>query len=180
MKKLHFLPILAVVFALCATGCKPDPEVEQQFAQYTLTVDNPLALECIEHDPTAAYPVAITLKINAEGQIVAEGGQALPTEQALSNNLPNNPCKSTARIADCGEVKGLSKVTKYPEEDQYAPNQVAALEHGYVIEAHGAHNVSSYGIPALQDPASVYMRVYLEEEVVGGYKIRYEIPFVAE
>lgn len=179
MKKLS---ILAAAFAfVCTLGLssceKPNEGVE--FSKWTLTADKPLTITEISHDETAAYPVCFTLKL-VDGQIVAEGSAAHPTEAALSNNLPDNPYPSVARIADCGEIKGLTKIKEYPAETAYAPHQVAAIEHGYVIEAHGSANINSYGIAALKDPTSVYTRVWIESEVEGGFVIRYEVPFVVE
>lgn len=180
MKKMFFLAAaFACAIGLVSCGDNGNSEENLQFEQFNLTTENPLTIEVIEHDPTASYPVAFTLKLE-NGNIVAKGGNALPTEEALSHNLPNNPCSSTACIADYGKVKSLEKISKYPDSTEFAANQIATLEHGYVIEAHGSHNINSYNIDGLRDPESVYMRIYLEEEIENGYKIRYEVPFVVE
>lgn len=177
MKKLSIIA-LAVAF-LCALGvssCDKQKENEINFTQWKLTADNPLTITEISHDPAAAYPVCFNVKLE-NGMIVVEGSAAHPTEAALSNNLPDNPYPSVAVISDCGEMKGLAKIKEYPAADTYAANQIAAVEHGYVVEAHGAANINSYGIAALQDPTSVYMRIWIEQEIEGGYNIRYEVPF---
>ncbi len=171
---MRYLAIaMATLLTFGMTSCKGG---EEDYDGLTMTADTEFELESIEHDATAAYPVHFKISMRNDS-IVVTGMTSKPTLA----DLPNTMDLGTAvTIADCGRAGKLDKIAPnvddLPEASSFGKGQPIEEKHGYVIEAHGNANLDSYQNPAIHDPASLYVRFWVEEVLEdGNLHVRYEI-----
>lgn len=178
MRKLRILAIMmatALTFGMVGCGDKDD---DLDYEGIILKNGESIEIESFGNDATASYPLHFTITLE-KGQIVATGLYSKLTEAALSvPGMSNRDCPTLAKVADVGEVKALSKIEEYPAESEFDGSKAATEKHGYVIMAKGDMNLNGYEHPDLHDPATMYVRMWLEEATDGGFKVRYEYPFV--
>ena len=179
MKKLHFFALAAVAMFFASCGDKPNPNEEAGYPSHELTATNSLVITTIEHDPSAAYPVSLEIKLEGEN-IAVLGRETNPTDQILSQfPIPSTTvCPNSAVIAEVGRAGKIDKINEYPEETEYAANQLCEEGHGYVIKAQGAANLGSFNRAGLTDPKPLYIRLVIDEALeTGGYTMYYQLPF---
>lgn len=179
MKKFQFFALAAVAFLFASCGEKVNPNEEAGYPSHELTASNSLVITTIEHDPTAAYPVSVEIKLDGENLAVI-GRETNPTDQILSQfPIPSTTvCANSAVIANVGRASKIDKIDEYPEETEYAATQTCEEGHGYVIKAQGAANLSSYNRAGLADPKPLYIRLIIDEALeTGGYTMYYQLPF---
>ena len=172
--------MMAAVLALAFTGCK-SPDDKEGFPELVLTQENSLVIEkYMEHDATAAYP--LTLHVRMVGSnIKVEGGAEHPTDAAAQAGLASqNTYLTGVALADLGEVHNLRSIEEIPATGWDKDLQSLQEGHGYMVKAWGASNVNQYDNAAIHDPAPLYVRIYVQEPVDGGYLIRYQYPFIPE
>jgi len=177
MKKFNFFALtLATVLAFGTTGCtKEDPNETAGYPSLELTATNSLTIQTQKHDTTAAYALNFTISLDG-GYLVVKGGTSSPD---VSLNLPaTTVCPTATSVADYGEVDELANVENYPDTSEFKSKILCEEGHGYVVEAHGAANLSAYGNPAIHDPAKLYVRIYVSEATDNGFKIYYQYPFI--
>ncbi len=177
MKKLKFLAMaMAAVLTLGFVSCGDDDEdnaIELKNGEF-------IEIEGLGTDSTASYPVHFKMTLE-NGMLTISNMSSKPTAETQQiPGMNNRDCPTSAKIADVGKVKSLSKIDEYPSASAYSMSVAAAEGHGYVIEAHGAANFDSYGSDAVHDITSQYTRVWLKEATEDGFKVLYEFPFVVK
>jgi len=167
--------MMAAVLALVSVACNPDEK--EGFDQMDLTEQNAILIENFnQHDATAAYPLTLSIKLNA-GYLEAIGGVSKATNTLVPSNID---CLTDVLIADCGKKSSLKSVTELPT---FGTDKKVPIEekHAYVVKAWGAQNLDSYTNDQIHDPAPMYVRIYVAEALeTGGFKIYYQYPFVPE
>ena len=73
--------------------------------------------------------------------------------------------------------RNIAKIDEIPAAGDFGNSAPATEKHGYVVEAKGTQNLDAYSNPNIHDPATQYMRIWLEEATDNGFKLRYEFPF---
>lgn len=164
--------VMTVGFISCG-----DKDKDITYTGNTLKNGESIEIESFGNDADAAYPLHFTLTLN-NGYLVAKGLESKPTEAAYAMGLTSEVGKTRAKIADCGEVKGLSKIENYPQDAALKDSVAATEKYGYVLKIEGAANFNVYQNDKLRDPGTHYMRVWLEEQTDEGFNLRYEFPWV--
>lgn len=178
MKKNKFLALALV--ALCAGGlcsCNPDKDIEDDLTTFSLTADTPYLVEnYTQADTSAVY--GHTFSLTLEGTNCIPVGGVSPMNEAFVNVLPaSTVCKSSATIVEYGKAKSISAIKSIPSSG-YASSVTLQKHYGYVVKVVGEANVNSYNNPNYHDPADMYLRFYVEDELDnGGYSIVVQYPF---
>lgn len=188
MKHLRlFAAAMAVAVAFGLSSCGSDPDAP--YDGFTMTTENAIEAETLEHSPDASYPVHFSVTWDG-GNLVVTPLISKPVE---GSPLGNRDCETAVRIGTVERVSGLDKIDEVDDiegswdpswstANDPAPASVAVTipataKYGYIIEARGVSNVNAYGNPAVKDPTSMYMRLWVEEIVEGALHVRYEYPF---
>lgn len=185
MKKIKFLGlVLASAFALGFVSCGDKNDID---GSASLAMDPGSALVIdgfIDHDPTAAYPLSLTVVRPADRgvEIAVRGGKNLPTQEALNAGHPNTYCQTQARFAEYPKVNGLKSMDYATAEGLDYVDTCVNFEDGkaYVVKAIGKANSNALNNSQLHDPAPLYVRLYCKEEKDGTFKLYYQYPFLPE
>ncbi|MBQ3949888.1 MAG: hypothetical protein II661_05380 [Bacteroidales bacterium] len=172
MKKFRFLAIaMATMLTLGMVSCGPKDE-DVPYEGITLNNGEFIEIDSYGTDTTAAYKLHFKVYLS-DGSLVIEN---LTNNHNISG-LPDMACTTGAKIADAGKVKGIAKIDEIPAAGDFGNSAPATEKHGYVVEAKGTQNLDAYSNPNIHDPATQYMRIWLEEATDNGFKLRYEFPF---
>lgn len=175
MKKLRFLAIaMATVLTFGMVSCGPKDD-DVPYEGITLNDGEFIEIESFGNDASAAYKLHFRVYLSS-GSLVIEN----LTSNIVITGMPDMACTTSAKIADIGKVSGIAKIDEVPEASEFKDNVPATEKHGYVVEAKGTQNINAYENPNMHDPATQYMRIWLEEATSNGFKLRYEFPFTPE
>lgn len=177
MKKLRFLAIaMAAALSFSLASCGDDPT---EYDGLEMHEGDFIEIEGYGYDTTAAYPAHFKVTLQNDSLIITNMSSLNnAASQAL---LGERNCPTAASIADMGKVKSLSKINHYAGANDYKAGVPAVEGHGYVVLAVGnAHFNEGYNNPDIHDLSAQHMRIWLEEAIEDGYKVRYEFPFKEE
>ena len=176
MKKARIWAIAMAAFMTVGfVGCG-DKDKDIEYTGNTLKNGESIEINDFGNDATASYKLHFTLTLK-NGFLYTKGLESEPTEEAIKAGITTEKGKTSALIADCGEVKGLSKIEEYPTAG-YVDSIAAVEKHGYVMKFKGSANWDMYQNDKIHDPAEQYLRIWLEEQTDEGFNLRYEWPWV--
>lgn len=173
---------MAVVLTLGFTSCK-DKEVEG-LQTWNLTSAAPFVVSNYVApglSPDSTYGLSFVAQLNGGNNMTVKGLTPTVFYAALIANQQNGLLTSKVSIADFGKSKSLADVTSIPNDGAFKESVSLEMEHGYVMKVQATFDLGQYAEhhPGLRTPSTLFVRIWVEEELDGGgFKISYQYPFV--